>query len=431
MDYQRAQNIRGKSFASMMADKLTSGQGIGSSIASTVSERSKARMTGMKQRFDPMNIAKFMTGGSTLGPALVGKLTGRSKRDIQFFTGKGKRTDTASKIGSLEKGNDFLTSLMSIQELLVKSQEEDKKLKEQENNYKEEVMAEKERRHKELIAAIKGKPVEAAANTPTATKVETPSPLDDILGIAGAAASLLSILKFFTGGLGLALLTGVGLSAALLMLLGRDKNPEQTNKMIQGAMGGPAMEAQAITDAVNNTTEIERRKQNILAARPASKKSYLFWKDGDLQQQYLAEIGWDNNTGLTKSEKDQGFTAIDEKGIPVKKEQNKAVVPASAEQTTAPATATETGTAPTSTPVSQTPTVTPMESIPAVNQVFNTVQKENLDVNIPQSKADPATIVNNSVTRTAKADVGRLPMPSVRNMDDTFQRMLVGSTRVV
>ena len=82
MNYYDAARIRKKGFANLMTDKLTSGQGIVSSLRGTLSDRSKAKSMAMKEKFDPLNIAKFLTGGSNLAPAIVGRLTGRSKEDI-------------------------------------------------------------------------------------------------------------------------------------------------------------------------------------------------------------------------------------------------------------------------------------------------------------------------------------------------------------
>ncbi len=90
MNYYDAARIRKKGFANLMTDKLTSGQGIVSSLRETLSDRSKAKSMAFKEKFDPLNIAKFLTGGSNLAPAILGRLTGRSKEDIGYFTGKRK-----------------------------------------------------------------------------------------------------------------------------------------------------------------------------------------------------------------------------------------------------------------------------------------------------------------------------------------------------
>jgi hypothetical protein len=135
----------------------------------------------------------------------------------------------------------------------------------------------------------------------------------------GALFNALSGARWLLGALGspFAMIAALGLGT--LWALNRDKNPEETNKMIQNA-ANPAAESTAIMEVAENTTDIERRKQNILADRPISKKSIFNpIKDVQLQKEYLKEIGFDENTGLTQKEKEKGFTGINEKGIPVKK----------------------------------------------------------------------------------------------------------------
>ena len=180
MSYQDAKKIRAKSFGDIMANKLAEGQGIGSSFGATLSEKSAAKMKGFKEKFDPMNIAKFVTGGSKLGPALLGRLTNRDSKDIKYFAGvKDKRNDTATKLeggnGGFAANNQMIESLLEIYDLLKDSEENKKKDKERESQFAEENTLEKERnkdrRHKELMKAITGKPYE------TATKVS-----DDVGG---------------------------------------------------------------------------------------------------------------------------------------------------------------------------------------------------------------------------------------------------------
>ena len=116
MEYQKAKDIRGTSFGDLMAKKLLEGGGIGESLKATVSQKTKAKMTGIKESFDPLNMAKFMTGGSSLGPALLGKLMGRSKKDIKFFAGKTRKgRDSASKLGALDDDTDITSILYDIE----------------------------------------------------------------------------------------------------------------------------------------------------------------------------------------------------------------------------------------------------------------------------------------------------------------------------
>lgn len=92
MNYYEAANIRGKSFAQLMTDKLLAGQGVFSSALSARADRKAAERMVRKEKYDILNIARFLTGGSKLAPAVVGKLLGRSKEDIEYFSGKKKRS---------------------------------------------------------------------------------------------------------------------------------------------------------------------------------------------------------------------------------------------------------------------------------------------------------------------------------------------------
>ena len=51
----------------------------------------RARGTAIKEKFDPLNIVRFMTGGSRLATAVAGRLTGRKRSDIEYFAGTRQR----------------------------------------------------------------------------------------------------------------------------------------------------------------------------------------------------------------------------------------------------------------------------------------------------------------------------------------------------
>jgi hypothetical protein len=81
-------------------------------------------------------------------------------------------------------------------------------------------------------------------------------------------------------------------------------------------------------------------------------------------------------------------------------------------------------------PVTETTAPPPVE-VANTGEVLNRVQKENLEVNLPESKPDPSSLVTNTVREVDAKTASKQPIPSVRNMDETFQRMLLDSTRVV
>jgi outer membrane biosynthesis protein TonB len=158
MNYYDAARIRKKGFANLMTDRLTSGQGIVSSIRGSLSDRSKAKSMAMKEKFDPMNIAKFLTGGSNLAPAIIGRLMGRSKQDIGYFTGK-KQYETRNRSNYFDQFNPSLGGgsrkatavLEKIVSFMEKSREEDVKEQETLDSYNEMNEYQKADNHKEVM----------------------------------------------------------------------------------------------------------------------------------------------------------------------------------------------------------------------------------------------------------------------------------------
>jgi hypothetical protein len=61
MNYQEAKKIREKSYISYLTEKLSEGQGVGSAIKATLSDKSKARSKGFSEKFD---VLKFKNGSS-------------------------------------------------------------------------------------------------------------------------------------------------------------------------------------------------------------------------------------------------------------------------------------------------------------------------------------------------------------------------------
>lgn len=157
MGYKEAKEIRKQSFASRMAENLVAGGGIGESFKKTLSEKSKARMMGIKEAFDPLNIAKKLTGGSRLGPALLGKMMGRSQQDLEYFAGDPKKRKLSSLATTgldSESLQASTESLGRIYELL--KQDRDNKVEERnrKKSFEESLEEQEEQRNQELIKAL-------------------------------------------------------------------------------------------------------------------------------------------------------------------------------------------------------------------------------------------------------------------------------------
>ena len=133
MDYGKAEGIRKRGLVGLITDNLVGGEGIGSSFGSAISDRTKATFTGIQEKFDPLNIAKKLTGGSNLAPALLGRLTGRKQSTIEHFAskkGKSSRGGLGSvlKNGYAPEGEGMTETLGMIYEELRLADEERKNL---------------------------------------------------------------------------------------------------------------------------------------------------------------------------------------------------------------------------------------------------------------------------------------------------------------
>jgi hypothetical protein len=173
MDYGKAKDIRQQGLFSLMTDRLSSGQGTGSSIKSAISDRTQATFTGIKEKFDPMNIAKVVTGGSKFAPALVGALMGRSKDDISHFTGK-KRNKKLKSLAS--QGSDASESMAEVLGLIYRQMmriEESRKLELEERITKDKEDDEEDnRRNTALITALTGRKQKKPSKKATEQKKE-------------------------------------------------------------------------------------------------------------------------------------------------------------------------------------------------------------------------------------------------------------------
>jgi hypothetical protein len=157
MDYQTAKDIRGRSLTSMITTKMLAGGGVLGSTRSALSQKMRAKATGVKEKFDPMNIARFMTGGSRFATVGIGRLTGRSQRDIEYFAGAPKRR-TYSKVDKTPPPSLNASSgdvLNQMFDFFKRMDERDVKRYETERAFREEKEIESERRHKEFISVLK------------------------------------------------------------------------------------------------------------------------------------------------------------------------------------------------------------------------------------------------------------------------------------
>jgi predicted chitinase len=153
MEYKQAKDIRKKSFGSLLAEQEG---GLGTSLKKSISLKTQAKITGIKEKFDPMNMAKAI-GGNT-GAAIYGKIMGRSQKDMEHFAGakpkKGLKALLSGGRGEDSSPSELLGSIYGE----LKKADENKKLElEEENNRKEEEDREEDDRNAEIIKALTGR----------------------------------------------------------------------------------------------------------------------------------------------------------------------------------------------------------------------------------------------------------------------------------
>jgi hypothetical protein len=463
MEYNKAKKIREQSFGTLLAEH---GGGLGSSLKAVISQKTQAKMTGMQEKFDPMNIAKFMTFGSNFAPALLGKLTGRKQSSIDYFSGVKRRgKGTAERLGKIEGGGtgDVLGILHSIESLLHKTREDDKLKAEQEKNFEEERNLEKARRHKELMKAITGKPYTEKI-VPTAVKEEPPetkSFLDNLLDFFGdlklisALGSRVPLLAFILGlylakkqldetKYGESMNEGQGKIAQKAF---REKQTdfskfELTQDNAKAILEQP--EGKAKERDISSFGGIERIKA-IAEGKPdpggVAPKQKTFEENRQEILKDKVEPRPEGTSGKIKAKqsvwdekysKDYNIDGTKKSATPIKSKtemdkqealKNELVSKQNKEIVSSESISKET---PKSVLTTPTPTETPKSGV-ALNQV----QKTNLDLNLPQFKSDPSTVVNNNVNNVSKGGKPRGIIPLVRNNEETLQRLIFNSTRVV
>ena len=442
LDYQRARRIRNTGFADLLSDQLAGDTTIRGAIGKTISLRTQAKIKGIKEKFDPLNIAKFLTGGSSLGPALLGKLTGRSEKDIQYFSGRMRpirERGTASRIGrepgtGMSEGvNEMLRKIYYLMQI---TRERDLQRSDTELNFAEEKKLEDEKRHKELLKVLSNL---AKGNATVTEEKSNRGLLDSLMDLLRRVPALpiptatgkgLGKLLRNAGGFLLSppvlALLGVGGTAWLLKYLYDNDTPEgeetaasKGKSDVEMAMEygpeGPPRERPKVEDVAN-----ERKVQNKMAdfrlrlrnmgADDNRKKIYL--------RDYL-EMG-------NPVEKEAATRLMAE----IKPEKMSAADFQKLDKDTTPV--------PVPTPMQPPPAAAP-ETPPAVpgtdlSARLGAATDQNLDASLPASKPATPSVVNNVNTaqpRQMPQKTAELNTIAVRNMDSTFMRLIMDNTRVV
>jgi len=174
MDYRSAAKIRKKSFSSLLAEQEG---GLLSSIGSAISSKTRANVTGIKETFDPMNIAKKMTFGSNWAPAMMGKMTGRKQSDIAHFTGarpSGVGRSAAVQDGDSENKpvNPIIESVKGIERIIKEREKQIAKWNKEDDKENKRENKVEQKRHEQILKALTLKRVPKKVGRPK--KIEEP-----------------------------------------------------------------------------------------------------------------------------------------------------------------------------------------------------------------------------------------------------------------
>lgn len=476
LNYQQAKQVRERSIKDLIADELIRGKGLGGAISGAVGLRTQARIKGIKEKFDPLNIVKFLTFGSRIGPALYGRLFGRSRKDIEYFTGR------ASAIGERKKkitglsGTDEETGgmkevLNQILTFLQKSHEDDMTLREKENNIRESAKLEDDRRHKELLKALgvdvtvptatvqkKGGFLDGIMNIINGFRNQIQSLIDDIKNIknifkdisilrnliwlAGVATSPIALVVALIGyGLfsmweknkKIAALAAQGDVEGLRTYLTKSQSEEEAvatgggiadvNEIkmeLKKAAEGGSVKAQEALDKLNKEQEATKKPKDYFDEYMATKGYYAGMRYKNFQGQKAPQAIIDDankfaseKTGQTVNIKPEFERIINQPQAPEGQqfdvEGNLIDLP-------------------------KPKPVPPPVNGPPASQKLNDVVGENVSLNVLESTQRTAVQdanVNKIINTPNKGQYKKIPMPPVRNLEESFQRMIMNSTRLV
>jgi hypothetical protein len=414
---------------------------------------------------DPKNIAKILTGKET-GGDIVGKIIGKNSEE-KIFAGK-IVNDTATKLNPIDEEPGLTDMLAKIYGLMKTANDRRIKQKQLENNYKEEIATEKALRHKELLDAIKKAKGTTTTITNMAEPIKSGSFLDDIIDfllnykllaalakripIVAAILGLVKAKEFLDeidyGGSMNKNEAKIGQKAFREKVTDFSKFPlkQDEAKAILEQDDGPAKKRDiASFGGIERITAIaegkpdpggiiptqktyEEHRQEVLPQKVAPRPEGAGSKGKLKQEQWDKTYSKDYNpdgTRKTATPVAAEETRPTEESSPTKKNMD---IPA--EENKFPESVPEKSN---QIPVSQNTAVneeTPNQSV-RLNSVINENQTNKIMADI--NSGEDVNVVNNQIvnSNSQKTSMSKSALPSVRNLESTYERMIYDSTRIV
>ena len=193
MEYSKASRLRKQSLLSLIGEKkFEEHKGLGASIGGAISDKFKAKLTGLQASLDPLNLVRKLTGKGAFGDiatTAAGRLFGRSDKSIAYFGGfRRKPRNKNPNFTTIGNGpvrplrvDDSIANILGKMYNFMRRTSE-KQIEEDEiaKAFRQEKLDNDDRRHKELIKAITG-----SKKTKTAEPVKETGGgfLDTLMGI--------------------------------------------------------------------------------------------------------------------------------------------------------------------------------------------------------------------------------------------------------
>ena len=487
-DYKKADEVSKKSIGGLIADKIVAGGGIGSSIKGAFGDKASAKLTNIKKAFDPLQMAKSTFGVG--GAAIAGKLLGRDQSDLEYFTeregergAKKSKKDsrkTATKVNTPEKSGDMSEVLNHIYTFMQKNREDDKVMREEDASKKQDEMDLKEKRHKELLAALAKL---TGASIPGGSDANGGDSGGGILGGILGAGSLDALSKaksFLKGGAKAATGAAKGLAE------GAAKSATKVSKLLESSKGilkflekipGLSLIAAGASLIYDVKTAIDRHEAGEIDDNEL-KKEVIGAVGGGLGGLGGAEVGsilggavgsvvpaagtlvggilggaagffGGEKLGKYAAEKMfdyfQGGKDVEPPSDPASEANNlkkqdttkpAAAAPASMPTATPmPASAPAGGAKPSAMPAATGASATsaaPTNSPNMGTQLSQSIQQnQTMKMDAQVAEAAPTVVNNNSSSSSQQTQQNKGPMPPVRNKESTIERLVYYSTRVV
>ena len=489
MTYQRARGLKNKGLGSLIVDRIVSGEGVGRSIRTSISDKTVAKFTRIKEKFDPLNIGKAV--GGRLGAYALGRLTGRSNEDISYFTGtrikarqvQAKMNPLVTKVSEgdrrkMKKGDGLADVMSKIYNLIKANMEEQKEQHEVQHNLNIDKEKQREKWHSELIKALTGTGGKTTTATPEKKegggglfdgimdfiksmieksikgvmdvinnlKTLVQPALDFFKAIGKLVSPLLEFIgsKFFaflTSSVGLLGVTTIGSLAALLFLGKAEKEKIEDNPNAPEYKDNPyAMSLRGEAKNIGQATAQNQRK----ATKQIPRKQVEDFVNSDFtDKELMTELGGDRKTlkkWLVDNPKPgamyqapvaaiagQPNTSVPAGGVPQKTDKA-AIVPAAPAASSPPATSGGSE--------SPVPTAIPMPPAPAdTGSRVQTAINQNIDMNLDQDTSKTVFIDNSkSVNAGGGSSAPAVTMDSsvtVRTDDPTLQNIFKKLVRPV